>query len=104
MVPKNIQEPKIHAAVKDSHFTVLGFTTATGALACSAIIFAAKQLDPQWDTGMDPFCNFTGKEDNMETNMGNGKCFHLSQSAHSTINKLPSFVAVLKMAALHPNC
>ena len=54
LVPKNIWL-QIRAAVKDSHFTVLSFTAVTGAPVCCAIVFAVKQLDPQWVTGMDPF-------------------------------------------------
>ena len=76
LVPVNIR-PQIHAASKDSHFTVLGFTAATGEPICCAIIFAAKQLDPQWVTGVDPFCEWAGEEDDMAINMGKGKRYPL---------------------------
>ena len=41
LVPENIR-PQIHAAVKDSHFTVLSFTAATGVPVYCAIVFTAK--------------------------------------------------------------
>lgn len=40
-----LQRPHTRAATKDSHFTVLGFTAATGIPLMCAIIFAAKELD-----------------------------------------------------------
>lgn len=47
--------PQQRAATKDTHFTVLGFTAATGEPVMCAIIFAAKALQEQWKLGFDPF-------------------------------------------------
>ena len=78
--------------MKDSHFTVLGFTAATGAPVWCAIVFAAKQLYPQWVTGMDPFCDFTGEEeDDMEMNTGNGKMFPLGPECTFNNKQVPTF-------------
>jgi hypothetical protein len=38
--------PQERANTKGAHFTVLGFTTASGELIMCSIIFAAKELDP----------------------------------------------------------
>ena len=45
--------PQMKAATKDSHFTVLGFTTATGAPLMRSIIVSAKELDEKWVFGFD---------------------------------------------------
>jgi hypothetical protein len=47
--------PQNRAARKDVHFTVLGFTAATGEPPLCAIIFAAETLKQEWVTGFDPF-------------------------------------------------
>ncbi len=43
--------PQIRAATKDSHFTVLGFTAATGEPIMCAIIFAADKFAAAWVLG-----------------------------------------------------
>jgi hypothetical protein len=58
---------------KDAHFSVLGFPAATGEPIMCAIIFAAKQLDPLWITGLDPFAAWEGGESELEQNSGEGK-------------------------------
>jgi hypothetical protein len=42
---------------KDAHFTMLGYTTASGEAVMCSIIFAAKELDPLWIQGLDPFAD-----------------------------------------------
>ena len=54
-------------------FNVLGFTAATGEPIMCAIIFAAKDLDPAWVLGMDPFVPWIGKPDDIEGSTGAGK-------------------------------
>jgi hypothetical protein len=43
------------AATKDAHFTVMGFTVASGDPVMCAIIFAAKVFKDEWRTGVDLF-------------------------------------------------
>ena len=62
--------PQQRSATKDAHFTVLGFTAATGEPVMCAIIFAAKELDPAWVIGLDPFAPWIGNEDNVTDNCG----------------------------------
>ena len=38
------QQALIHSAFNDCHFTVLGFTAATGQPVCCAVIIACKEL------------------------------------------------------------
>ncbi len=54
--------PQNRAATKDAHFTVLGFTVATGEPLLCAIIFAAKTLKQEWVTGFDPFAEWVWKK------------------------------------------
>ncbi len=56
------QRPQVRAATKDSHFTVLGFTTATGIPLMCAIIFAAKELDAHWVLGLDRSAPWIGDQ------------------------------------------
>ena len=50
--------PQIKAATKDSHFTVLGFTAATGEPVMCAIIFSAKEMCASWVLGFNASHNF----------------------------------------------
>jgi hypothetical protein len=45
--------PQIKAATKDSHFTVLGFTAATGKPVMCAIVFSAKETCMSWVLGFN---------------------------------------------------
>ena len=68
--------PQIKAATKDAHFTVLGFTAATGEPVMCAIIFAAKVLSPSWVLGYDASAEWLGGEDDTDLNSGGlGKSF-----------------------------
>jgi hypothetical protein len=49
------------AATKDAHFTVMGFTVASGDPVMCAIIFAAKVFKVEWRTGVDPFAEWIGE-------------------------------------------
>jgi hypothetical protein len=48
------------AATKDAHFTVMGFTAASGDPVMCMIIFAAKVFKDEWRTGVDPFAEWIG--------------------------------------------
>ena len=65
--------PQQRSALKDAHFTVLGFTAADGYPVMCAIIFAAKQLEIGWVQGLDPFAEWIGTPDNIPANTGPGK-------------------------------
>jgi hypothetical protein len=52
---------------------VLGFTTALGNAVMCCIIFAAKELDPLWVQGLDPFAEWEGGELEVRKNTGKGK-------------------------------
>jgi len=65
--------PQQRAATKDCHFTILGFTAASGDPIMCAIIFAAKTMKSEWVLGFDPFVEWIGEENNVEENMGEGK-------------------------------
>ena len=65
--------PQQRAATKDCHFTVLGFTAASGDPIMCAIIFASKTMKQEWVLGFDPFVEWIGEENNVEENMGYGK-------------------------------
>jgi len=65
--------PQQRAATKDAHFTVLGFTAASGEAVMCAVIVAAKTFKPEWRTGFDPFAEWVGREENIEADSGDNK-------------------------------
>ncbi len=65
--------PQQKAAMKDAHYTVLGFNCANGESLMCAIIFAAKEMNPERASGFNPFAAWIGDEDNVEENIGEGK-------------------------------
>jgi len=52
--------------MKDAHFTILGFTAATGEPVMCCIIFACKELEPMMVQGLDPFATWEGDELDIE--------------------------------------
>lgn len=48
-----LHHPQIRSSTKDSHFTVLDFTSATGVPLMCSIIFAAKEMEVNWVLGLD---------------------------------------------------
>jgi hypothetical protein len=62
------RRPQQHAATKDAHFTVLGFTAASGEAVMCAVIFAAKSFRHEWRTGFDPFAEWVGEEEATSSN------------------------------------
>jgi len=65
--------PQQRANMKDAHFTVLGFTAATGEPVMCCIIFACKELEPMMVQGLDPFATWEGDELDIEKKSGPGK-------------------------------
>ena len=86
-----LQRPHTRAATKDSHFTVLGFTAATGIPLMCAIIFAAKELDANWVLGLDPTAEWIGNDDNLEENAGRGKRYPMGPTCVYNGVTVPSF-------------
>jgi hypothetical protein len=62
--------PQIKAATKDSHFTVLGFTAATGEPVMCAIIFSAKEMCRSWVLGLNASAPWEGDDKNLRANTG----------------------------------
>ena len=69
VVPKG-EIPKELVGVKDSHFTVTPITDATGTLRFVTVIFAAKDVSPEWSLGIDIFAELDPEDD---INIGPGK-------------------------------
>ncbi len=64
------------AATNESHFTVLGFTTATGEPIMCALILEGKVMHPEVITGMGLFATKEGDENDPDIvikNTGKGK-------------------------------
>ena len=89
---EKMARPQIRAATKDSHFTVLGFTAATGEPVMCAIIFAAKELATAWVLGYDASAEWQGKdhEENLNTG-GLGKRFPMGPQCHYNGVDVPCF-------------
>ena len=84
--------PQMKAATKDSHFTVLGFTTATGVPLMCSIIFSAKELDEKWVFGFDASAPWAVDDDSMIGNSGGlGKPFPMGPVCNLNGIKVPTF-------------
>jgi len=83
--------PQNRAATKDAHFTVLGFTAANGEPLLCAIIFAAKSMKREWETGFDPFAEWIGSEDNIEENCGDNKPYPFGPTCTFNGKEIPCF-------------
>ena len=106
LVPNELR-PQIKAACKDTQFTILGFTTASGEPVMCDVIFAAKELDPAWVLGLDPFCPWVGSANNdnqINQIMGKGKTHPLGLECEFMGKMIPTFVVVLKAVVSWLNC
>jgi len=83
--------PQQRTATKDAHFTVLGFTTASGMPLMCAIIFAAAELKPEWASGFDSSAEWIGEENETERNMGEGKVFPLGPAFSYNGKSIPCY-------------
>ena len=70
VVPKG-EIPKEIVGIKDSHFTITPITDATGKLRFVVVIFAAKEVLPEWSLGIDVFAEWDTED---ELNIGPGMC------------------------------
>ena len=62
--------PQVKALTKDSHFTVLGFTAASGEPVMCAIIFSAKEMCESWVLGLNASAPWVGDDNNIRANTG----------------------------------
>jgi len=83
--------PQQRAATKDAHFTVLGFTAASGEPLMCAIIFSGKTMKEEWRLGFDPFAEWIGEENDVNANMGEGKSMPLGPECKYNGVNLPCF-------------
>lgn len=83
--------PQQRAATNDAHFTVLGFTAATGEPIMCAIIFAAKSMKDEWRLGFDPFAEWIGEENDVEINIGEGKQMPMGPECNFKGKTIPCF-------------
>jgi hypothetical protein len=72
---------------KDAHFTMLGFTMASGEAVMCCIIFAASQLDSLWAQGFNPLATWEGKEFDMEEKTSEKESGTLKDSSAPTMEK-----------------
>lgn len=87
----NKERPLQRSACKDSHFTVLGFTTASGEAVMCAIVFAAQELDPGWVLGLDPFAPWVGEENDVKANSSKDKRHPLGPECELMGKRVPTF-------------
>ncbi|KAI2506247.1 hypothetical protein MHU86_8182 [Fragilaria crotonensis] len=83
--------PQVRAATKDSHFTVLGFTTATGVPLMCAIIFASKKLHESWVFGFDASATWVGDDKDLQGNAGMGKPLPMGPTCNVNGIEVPTF-------------
>ncbi|KAI2501029.1 hypothetical protein MHU86_13441 [Fragilaria crotonensis] len=84
--------PQVRAATRDSHFTLLGFTAATGVPLMYAIIFSAKELDEKWVLGFDASAPWIGEDtDRIGNSGGLGKPFPMGPVCNSNGIEVPTF-------------
>jgi hypothetical protein len=88
---KKGSRPQQRSSTQDAHFTVLGFTAATGEAVLCAIIFAAKELEEQWVLGLDPQALWIGDKDNLEGNTGEGKRYPQGPVCNINGKEVPTF-------------
>ena len=81
VVPRG-EIPKELVRVKDSHYTIMPITDATGTLRFVTVIFAAKEVSPVWSLGVDIFAEWDPED---EFNMGPSKR-HPGLSLISTVD------------------
>ena len=87
-----MSRPQVRAATKDSHFTVLGFTTASGLPVMCGIIFAAKEMDESWALGFNATAEWVGDQHDIDANAGGiGKRYPMGPECIFKGVKVPSF-------------
>jgi hypothetical protein len=87
-----MSRPQVRAATKDSHFTVLGFTTVSGLPVMCGIIFAAKEMDESWALGFNATADWVGDQDDIDANAGGiGKRYPMGPECIFKGVKVPTF-------------
>jgi len=55
------QCPLIWSSYADSHFTILGFTTATGQSVCCIVIMACQEVEAKFELRLQPWAEINGE-------------------------------------------
>ena len=87
--------PRERATTNDTHFTVLGFTAATGEPIMCAIIVEGKTIKPEVVTGLDVFATKIGDEKDpafIANNTGSGKMYPYGPSCVFKGKEVPCMV------------
>jgi hypothetical protein len=86
------QAAEVTAATSEAHFTVPGFTAATGEPVMFAIIFAASELTQELQLGVDIRAPLVEGDDSIRGNYGPGKRCPGAPSCNSRGAEVPPFV------------
>jgi len=92
--------PQQRAATKDAHFTVMGFTAASGDPVMCAIIFAAKVFKDEWRTGVEPFAEWIAEPNNLVDNCGDGKMYPFGLGCFVKGKHIPCFCCHSKSGSI----
>jgi hypothetical protein len=86
------QTAEVTAATSDAHFTVLGFTAATGEPVMCAIIFAAGEMTQELQLGVDIRAPLVEGDDSIRGNYGPGKRYPGAPTCQFRGKTVPPFV------------
>jgi hypothetical protein len=86
------QTAEVTAATSEAHFTVLGFTAATGEPVMFAIIFAASEMTQELQLGVDIQAPMVEGDDSIRGNYGPGKRYPGAPSCYFRDTVVPPFV------------
>ncbi len=90
-------QPQMKAVTKDSHFTVLGFTTATGVPLLCSIIFSEKELDEKCVFEFDASAPWAVDDDSVIGNSGlSWKTFSYGTSVQLNGIEVPTLLRLRK--------
>jgi hypothetical protein len=98
--------PRESATINNHHFTVLGFTAATGEAIMCAIIVLGKSLKPEVVTDIDVFSKKIGDESDFISQkriLVLVKDTHMAQRVTSMGKMCPASFVTVKVALLHLN-
>ena len=97
--------PQVKASTKDSHFTVLGFTAATGKAVMCAIIFSAIEMCESWVLGCNSSAPWVGNENDIRANTGGiDKRYPQGPVCHFNGKTIPTFCCCSETAASRLSC
>jgi hypothetical protein len=83
---------EVTAATSEAHFTVLGFTAATGEAVMFAIVFAANELTQDLQLGIDVQAPMVEGDDSIRGNYGPGKRYPGAPTCNFRGTIVPPFV------------